>query len=59
MFTVILGGPLGRPFFSFEKSAAIPLTNAESIPTLFRVKKRLRLLKQAILRLWPIRTADQ
>ena len=40
---IYLGGPTGRPF-SWELFATIPLTNDESISTLFRVGKRLHLL---------------
>jgi hypothetical protein len=54
----ILGRPIGRPF-SWELFATIPLTNDESISTLFRVGKRLHLLGCGVLYLWLIPSADR
>ena len=55
-----LGRPSRPPSFLFQiLFARISLTNGESISTLFRVGKRLHLLRRGVLYSWLTPTADR
>jgi hypothetical protein len=53
------GRPSRPPLFYFGTVATVPLTNGESISTLFRVGKRLHLPGCGVVGLWLIPSADR
>jgi hypothetical protein len=55
---IYLGGPIGRPFY-WELFATFPLTNDESISTLFRVEKDSIYFGMVLSAPWLTQTADQ